>query len=83
MFSKGCDCGFVSLDVQPNAWSGANRIADALAIYSDGQQAGLILWGRDGEIALLEIYDCHPNASHRFPEICDLRSFANHAEDPG
>ena len=73
---KGCDCGCSSLDFQPNAWGGAEIIADAFAIYSDGQQAGLILWGRDGEIALLEVYDCHPNASHRFPEISDLRSIA-------
>jgi hypothetical protein len=64
------------MDFQPDAWGGCRILADAFAIYPDGQQAGLILWGRDGEIALLEIYDCHPNASHRFPEIADLRSFA-------
>ena len=71
---KGCDCGCSSLDFQPDAWGGAAIIADALAVYSDGQQAGLILWGRAGEIVLLEIYDCHPLASHRFPEISNLRT---------
>ncbi len=70
----GCDCGCSSLDFQPNAWTGAGIIADALAVYADGQQAGLILWGRDGQIVLLEVYDCHPNSSHRFPEISNLRS---------
>jgi len=44
-------------------------------VYSDGQQAGLILWGRDGEIASLEVYDCHPEASRRFPQTSDLRPF--------
>jgi hypothetical protein len=74
---EGCKCGCASLDLQANAWGGAKIIADAFAVDSDGQQAGLILWGRDAEISLLEVYNCHPNASHRFPEITDLRSFAN------
>ena len=71
---KGCDCGCSSLAFQPRAWGGAKIIADASAVYCDGQQAGLILWGRDGEIVLLEVHDWHPNASHRFPEIANLRS---------
>jgi hypothetical protein len=71
---KGCDCGCSSLDFQPNAWGGANIIADASAVYSDGQKAGLILWGRESEIVLLEVYDWHPDASRRFPEISNLRT---------
>jgi len=72
----GCQCGCSSLDFQPRAWGGAQIIADALAVYSDGQQAGLILWGRAGQVVLLEIYDCHPGASHRFPELSDLRDYS-------
>jgi hypothetical protein len=71
---KGCDCGCASLDFQPDAWHSADIIADGVAVYSDGQQAGLILWGRQGAIVLLEIYDCHPGASRRFPELSDLRA---------
>ena len=71
---KGCDCGCSSLDFQPKAWGGARILADAFAVYPDGQQAGLILWGRDGEIVLLEVHDYHPGASHRFPEISNLRT---------
>ena len=74
VLQKGCDCGCSSLDFQPNAWGGTTIIADASAVYSDGQRAGLILWGRDGDIALLEVHDWHPNASHRFPEISNMRS---------
>jgi hypothetical protein len=72
---EGCRCGCSSLDFQPKAWGGARIIADALAVYPDSQQAGLILWGREGQIVLLEVYDCHPGASHRFPQISDLRSY--------
>jgi len=79
--SNGCDCGCSSLDFQPRAWGGAAIIADALAEYSDHQQAGLILWGRAGEIVLLEIYDCHPGASRRFPEISNLRTFKERGRD--
>jgi len=50
-------------------------IADALAVYPDGQQANLILWGRDGEIVWLEVNDLDPRAPHRFPEIPDLRTW--------
>jgi hypothetical protein len=69
---KGCDCGCASLDFQREAWGGAIIIADALAVYPDGQKAGLILWGREGRIVLLEIHDCDPETSHRFPDISDL-----------
>jgi hypothetical protein len=71
---KGCDCGCASLDFQANAWGGARIIADASALYPDGRRAGLILWGREGELALLEVHDWHPGASHRFPEISNLRT---------
>ena len=75
MILEGCPCGCASLDFQPDAWRGSEIVADALAVYPDGQQAGLILWGREGEIVLLEIYDCHPEASHRFPDIPSLRTY--------
>jgi hypothetical protein len=71
----GCGCGCSSLDFQSDGARGGRIIADALAVYSDGQQAGLILWGRRDEIVSLEVYDCHPKASQRFPQISDLRTF--------
>ena len=70
---EGCRCGCSSLDFAPKAWGGASIIADANAVYEDGEQAGLILWGRDGEIVLLEVHDWNPGSSRRFPEISDLR----------
>jgi hypothetical protein len=70
----GCACGCRSLDFQLNK-AGAKMIADAIAVYPDGQKAGLILWGRDGEIVSLEVYDLHPEASHRMPEIAHLRNW--------
>ncbi len=47
-------------------------LADELAIYPDGQRAGLILWGLEGEIVMLEVYDCQPGSSHRFPDESNL-----------
>ena len=73
-----CDCGCTSLDFQPKAWGGGTIIADAYALYPDGQTAGLILWGRDGEIGLLEVYSCDP-VEDRVPEIADLCTFKDHA----
>ena len=50
-------------------------LADELAIYPDGQRAGLILWGLDGEIVMLEVYDCQPGSSHRFPDVSNLSTW--------
>ena len=61
-----CGCGCSFLDFQDDR-HGSKIIADAVALYPDGQRAGLILWGRDGAILSLEVYDFHPGASHRFP----------------
>jgi hypothetical protein len=69
-----CDCGCCSLDFSPNAWGRSTVIADAIAEYADGQKAGLILFGQDGAIDLLEVYECDPVAD-RVPEIADLRPF--------
>jgi len=77
---EGCKCGCSSLDFAPRAWGGAGIIADALAVYPDGLMAGLILWGREGEVVLLEVYECHPGASQRFPQLTDLRTWEQHGQ---
>ncbi len=70
----GCACGCSSLDFQLDT-RGAKIIADAIAAYPDGQNAGLILWGRDGNLVSLEVYDWHPGASSRVPAIENLLAF--------
>jgi hypothetical protein len=70
----GCDC-CSSLEFRPKGWGGAGIIADAWAVYSDGHRDDLILWGRDGEIVLLEVVNYHREASHGFPQISELRNF--------
>jgi len=47
-------------------------LADELAVYPDGQQAGLMLWGCEGEIVWLEVYDFQPESSHRVPDTSSL-----------
>ncbi len=74
-----CACGCCSLDFTTGK-KDARIIADALAVYPDGQQAGLILWGRGSEILWLEIYDLHPGTSHRFPEMSNLRTWEVHGQ---
>jgi hypothetical protein len=64
-----CACGCRSLDFLPDGWGNAEIVSDAYAVYPDGLMAGLILWGREGKLALLEIYDLHPESSRRFPEV--------------
>lgn len=69
----GCPCGCASLDFKlPSQRAGKRILADELAIYPDGQKAGLMLWGREGEIVMLEVYDFEPGSSHRFPDVSNL-----------
>ena len=77
----GCDCGCSSLNFQPDL-RGAGIIADAVAVFSDGQEAGLILWGRRGEVVALEVDDLHPGASRRALEISNLRTFEERGREP-
>ena len=69
----GCTCGCTTLHFRPpEQQRGSTRLADELAVYPDGQQAGLLLWGREGEIVMLEVYDFQPGSSHRFPDASNL-----------
>lgn len=54
VIDKWCDCGCASLNFQEEH-KGKWVIADALAVYPDGQQAGLMLWVLQSEIVLLEV----------------------------
>jgi hypothetical protein len=70
----GCRCGCRSIDFDDDT-AGAEIIADALAVYPDGQEAGLLLWGRDGQLVGLEVYDNTPGASGRMPQLSNLRTW--------
>jgi hypothetical protein len=68
-----CTCGCTTLDFKPvEQQGGKKRLADELAIYPDGRQAGLILWGLEDEVVMLEVHDFQPGSSHRFPEVSNL-----------
>ena len=77
----GCDCGCSSLDFQSSTSGPRTMLADAVAVYPDKQQAGLILWGRHNEIVELEVYEMHPVAD-RVPEIADLRRYEDLFREP-
>ena len=55
-------------------------LADALAVYPDGQLTNLILWGREGEVTWLEMDDVDTRLPCRFPEMSDLRTWEEHGQ---
>ncbi len=66
-FIRGCTCGCTTLHFNPlERLVRKKRLADELAIYPDGQQTGLILWGLEGEIVMLEVYDAQPGPPTAF-----------------
>jgi hypothetical protein len=58
---------------------GSRRVRDAIGATVDGRQNGLILWGTDGALHSLEVYDPDPEASHELPQIASLRTWNNAA----
>ena len=70
----GCDCGCRSIDFVPDKL-GSRPVRDALGTTADGRRNGLILWGTDGAIHSLEVYDLDPDASHELPKVGSLRTW--------
>ena len=68
-----CDCGCVSAFFESDPSVRLEMIADAMAVYPDGEQSNLILWGRAGRIAWLEVCDVGPSSAHRMPTTANLR----------
>lgn len=67
-----CECGCASAEFEARSSTPGVILADAVAVYPDGQKAGVILWGCDGEITELEVYELDEVAD-RLPEIAYLR----------
>ena len=64
-----CACGCASVDFEEHGQSsGAGPIAEGYGKTPEGLQFGLILWGRDGAITGLEIYECHPGSANKLPD---------------
>ena len=68
---RPCPCGCASLDFE-DEMVGAHPIADAVAIYADGKEADVTLFGKDGRIVGLEFSG---QASDRLPTVADLRTW--------
>ena len=55
---------------------GFEMLADALAVYPDGQIAGVLLWASGGEFAWLELHDINAiGTAKRFPGTSDMRTW--------
>ena len=77
-----CDmcAGLLFQDAQPIK-VGFQMLADALAVYPDGQIAGVLLWASGGEFAWLELHDTVTDGTaKRFPGTSDLRTWEQHGQ---
>ena len=76
-----CKCGCVSVDFEANGKAVGEVIADAVAAWPDGSQAGVMLWGCKGRITGLEVYDRTPDAAKRLPTLAVLRTWEQIGEE--
>ena len=61
-----CSCGCTSLNFLPDEETrGSSIVAEAVAVWPDGVRAGVMLWAQPDRISSIEVYDMHPDASHR------------------
>jgi len=58
MVVSRCDCGCATVDFQgPSLDEPSKPIADGIGVTPNGGDVGVIVWGRQGRITGLEIYD--------------------------
>ena len=70
-----CGCGCASVDFEKEGQSAKSHpIADAYGETADGS-VGLILWGREGAITGLEIYENSSAGIQKLPGIDELIPF--------
>ena len=77
---SSCTCGCASIDFVSD--EGGERVAtgtaglrstailaEAFTHWPDGAQAGVMLWGTEGRLLGIELYELGSDASRRFPTV--------------
>jgi hypothetical protein len=71
-----CGCGCASVDfVAKGQCRGARPIANAIGKDSSGRECGIILWGREGHITGLEVYEHYPGSAAEVPALETLQAY--------
>jgi hypothetical protein len=83
-----CTCGCASIDFHtndPNATGtqrprlrGSNILAEAFTLWPDGFRAGVMLWGTEGRLIGIELYELGGGAIDRFPTLETLRRWEDY-----
>jgi hypothetical protein len=80
---SACPCGCASIDfLFPGSTKTAGLrstsiLAEAITRWPDGTQAGVMLWGNEGRLLGIELYEQDPVAD-RFPTIESLRRWEDY-----
>lgn len=69
-----CDCGCPSVDfLKEGQGAGAEILADAVGTATDGLPLNLILWGKEGVISGLEVYNYDGGSWFPLPALQGVR----------
>jgi hypothetical protein len=88
---SSCSCGCASIDFVLEAGSegvatgtaglrSTAILAEAFTHWPDGAQAGVMLWGAEGKLLGIELYELGSDASRRFPTVEVLRRCEDYFE---
>jgi hypothetical protein len=82
-----CPCGCASIDfsfgedpadVPVDVRRATDIVAEGFALWPDGTRAGVMLWGRRGQLLGIELYDLGADAARRFPTVQVLRRWEDY-----
>jgi hypothetical protein len=82
--ASSCTCGCASIRFVSDEGGGVVEsgttglrssavLAEAFTHWPDGARAGVMLWGREGKLLSIELYELGSEASRRFPTVEVLR----------
>ena len=72
-----CSCGCDSIDFEKEEPPRSQPIANCVGTTVDGNEVGVIVWGRSDAVTGLEIFDVGPGENGKLPIPSSIRPFVS------
>jgi hypothetical protein len=86
---SACSCGCACIDFVFGGGAAGDRsplratsiIAEAYTLWPDGTRAGVMLWGTEGRLLGVELYELGGGGVDQFPTVQALRRWETYVDD--